>query len=88
MRKQKVPVLLGFVDAKTDTIRVWCPFCQAFHTHGAPEAYPDEPGSERVMGFRVPHCGTTSGKLPSPFRGNDYWIAEYPQTEYRSKQKK
>lgn len=52
MAKEKdIPVLKGFLTVDGRQIKVWCPFCKDYHTHGALE---EERQGKRT--HRVAHC--------------------------------
>lgn len=56
--KGKIPILLAYPNTDNQ-VKVWCPFCRAWHYHGA------------LNGHRVAHCGHDSG---SPFVETGYFI--------------
>lgn len=65
---RSIPVLLAEpVDASH--VRVWCPYCRRYHTHG---------GGKDWEGHRVAHCTGHDEQLrllPSPFRVTGYVLA-------------
>lgn len=50
-RKEKVPVLKGYVDGPS--VVVWCPFCAAWHSHGLT----DDLLKSRGTSHRAGDCG-------------------------------
>lgn len=52
MTKEKdIPVLKGFLTVDGRRIRVWCPFCKNYHTHGVSEGI-----SQGKKSHRIEHC--------------------------------
>lgn len=71
----RTPVLKGFIShySEGDLIRVWCPYCNKFHTHG----WPADSGTAKQ--HRVAHCvGDT------PFKDTGYYIKPFAKTEIDS----
>ena len=59
------PVLDGYIDVEDGTVKVWCPACCRWHTHGydiAPGGGDPEPGTD--IGHRAAHCPS------GPYREN------------------
>lgn len=76
-----LPLLKGFlskshVPHRPDNryIRVWCPFCGVFHTHGW--GMNDDPS---IAQHRSPHCNVQAGEA-HPFP-NGYWIAPFSESD-------
>ena len=65
MKRKDIPVLKGFYSGPIQ-IKVWCPFCQTWHFHGAVERFTKTEGE----GHRSAHC--TNEK--SPFLKSGYYI--------------
>lgn len=62
MAKEKdIPVLKGFLTVDGRQIKVWCPFCKDYHTHGALE---EERQGKRT--HRVEHCFEEESKKHFP----------------------
>lgn len=55
-KNREIPVLAAFERNNMGDLAAWCPYCQAWHYHSAPE------------GFRTAHC-VNSG---SPFIRTGY----------------
>ena len=72
-----IPVLKGFI--KGGSLNVWCPFCRAWHIHGATD------GVKAMKGHRVAHCvgmNSTGKLLPqSPFKDRGYYIRPFTKKE-------
>jgi len=74
-RKKDYPVLKGFyVDSIR--IKVWCPFCQEWHYHGAVEQFTKTEGE----GHRVAHCRLNEG---SPLRETGYYVQVFTRKELK-----
>lgn len=76
MGKVKIPVLRGILK-NTDgvtIIKVWCPYCECYHTHG----WPYESRSSRKKEHRTAHCGDIP-QNNSPFRETGYMIGILPK---------
>ncbi|MBA7538822.1 hypothetical protein ES705_31099 [subsurface metagenome] len=74
-KKKDCPVLKGFyVD--DIRIKVWCPFCQEWHYHGA-EEYFTKTGGE---GHRAAHCDLHRG---SPLRATGYYVELFTRKELK-----
>jgi hypothetical protein len=72
MSKKKFdrPVLIA-EDGGEDcpnSVRVWCPFCVAYHYHG--KCNEEGVMDERLEGHRVAHCHNPD----SPFNNGGYYI--------------
>ena len=73
--KDLIPTLKGFTSPNTDTalsIRVWCPYCQRFHTHGIPVNL--HPSAKE---HRVAHCTIPD----SPFKKTGYYIKAFSKKD-------
>lgn len=73
-----IPVLKGFIVG--NQIKVWCPYCRDFHTHGL------EDGFKAMNHHRVAHCYQrfAYGKLRecmSPFKETGYYIEPFTKKE-------
>ena len=68
--KEQTPLLRGFLRKNHEAIQldVWCPYCDALHTHGWP------PGAGWQPQHRWAHCYS---KNESPLRETGYRIAPY-----------
>ncbi|MBA7500116.1 hypothetical protein ES704_02869 [subsurface metagenome] len=83
-RKKDCPVLKGFYVNDVQ-IKVWCPFCQGWHYHGATEQYTKTEGE----GYRSAHCSTTvfnedgTGNSESPFNKTGYYIQVFTKDELK-----
>jgi hypothetical protein len=78
--ENNIPTLKGFIikDHRGDLIQVWCPYCNAFHQHGA------EDGNPKMKHHRVAHCFDKNGKPSiSPFKATGYYIKPFSKTELK-----
>ncbi|MBA7527094.1 hypothetical protein ES705_19268 [subsurface metagenome] len=73
-RKKDCLVLKGFY-VNDIQIKVWCPFCQEWHYHGATEQYTKTEGE----GHRGAHC--TNGE--SPFHMGGYYVELFTRKELK-----
>jgi hypothetical protein len=69
--EDKRPILRGHLDSSGRTIRVFCPYCDTFHTHGWPEGT-----SPRAIEHRNAHCHTAN-----PYRESGYYIALFKRED-------
>lgn len=73
-RKKDHPVLKGFYVDDIH-IKVWCPFCQEWHYHGAGEQFTKTGGE----GHRGAHCMDKE----SPFLASGYYIQVFTRKELK-----
>jgi hypothetical protein len=73
MTNKNLPVLRGFTFEGNGYIgiKVFCPFCDKFHSHGWGE------GETKPAG-RSPHCTTRGEHYP-----NGYWIAPFKKMDQK-----
>lgn len=73
-----IPILKGFIVG--DQIKVWCPYCREFHTHGLAD------GFIAMNHHRVAHCHDRSIKgktVKSPFEEQGYYIEPFTKSELK-----
>ena len=74
LARNQCPVLKGYIvdkGTRFESIRVWCPPCHRWHTHGPP----DNPRGEH----RSAHCGADS-----PFMDGGYLIKSFSKRELKA----
>ncbi|MBA7534339.1 hypothetical protein ES705_26585 [subsurface metagenome] len=74
-RKKDCPVLKGFY-VNDIQIKVWCPFCQEWHYHGACGYFTKTEGE----GHRAAHCDLNG---ESPLRATGYYVQVFTRRELK-----
>jgi len=70
-----IPTLRGFVSRDGKIIRIWCPFCNRWHSHG----WGADDAAHRNGTHRVAHCHDEK----SPFSHTGYFVKQVTKADMK-----